>query len=341
MLRTEDYDKIREELDNCKRPLFFFDDDADGLTSFLLLYRYKREGKGICVKSKPMLDVKFVRKVNEYKPDKVFVLDMALIDQEFLDDVKVPVVWIDHHDPVERDRVRYFNPRKYGEHTPVSYICYKVVEKDLWIGMTGCIADWYMPDFAKDFKEKYPELMDKKIKRPEVALFESKLGLLVHVFEFCLKGKTNDVNRCFRTLTRINEPDEILNKTSPAGRFIWKKFDTINKMFRPMLKDAMEKIKDTKGKLFVYEYEEKKMSFTAILGNHLTYNFPNKVVMIARMKSGEHKISLRSNKLNLKPLLEKALVGVKGYGGGHEHACGACVDSVHFKQFVENLKKQL
>ena len=42
--------QIRESLDSCKNPLFFFDDDQDGLCSFLQLYRCKGEGKGIIVK---------------------------------------------------------------------------------------------------------------------------------------------------------------------------------------------------------------------------------------------------------------------------------------------------
>ena len=36
-LTEKDYSKIREELDYCERPIYFFDDDPDGLTAFLLL----------------------------------------------------------------------------------------------------------------------------------------------------------------------------------------------------------------------------------------------------------------------------------------------------------------
>ncbi|MBI3027081.1 hypothetical protein HYY70_03120, partial [Candidatus Woesearchaeota archaeon] len=55
--------QIREHLDNCKKPLFFFDDDQDGLCSFLQLYRYKKEGKGIIVKTTPKLGTVFIKKV--------------------------------------------------------------------------------------------------------------------------------------------------------------------------------------------------------------------------------------------------------------------------------------
>jgi hypothetical protein len=54
----------------CQRPIFLFHDDADGLCSFLLLYRYKKEGKGIVVKSRPSVDSKFSKPVLEYDPDR-------------------------------------------------------------------------------------------------------------------------------------------------------------------------------------------------------------------------------------------------------------------------------
>ena len=115
--------QIREELDFCKRPLFFFHDDPDGVCSFLLMYRHVKEGKGICIKSSPKVDMKFLPKVEEYQPDKIFILDLALVNQDFLDAVKVPVIWIDHHDPADREHVKYYNPRIEDpkDNTPVSY----------------------------------------------------------------------------------------------------------------------------------------------------------------------------------------------------------------------------
>jgi len=341
MLDQEDYNKIREELDNCKRPLFLFDDDADGLCSFLLFYRYLKEGKGVCVKSKPMVDERFAAKVEEYQPDKVFILDKPLVDQDFLDKIKVPVIWVDHHEPVERDRVKYFNPRTKGDHSPTTYICYRVVNQDLWIAMAGCIADWWMPDFRKEFVKQYPEYLSDKIKKPEGALFTSKLGLLIKIMSFCLKGRITDVKKCFTTLTRIEQPDEILNQTTPKGRFIYKRYKVIDEMFQPVLRKARLAAKKSKDKLIIFEYTEKKMSFTSELSNLLLYENPKKVIMVAREKSGEMKISLRSSNIEIAKILEKALVGIKGYGGGHTYACGACVDKEFFNQFVENIRMQL
>ena len=187
-LTKKDYDKIKEELDNCKKPLYLFHDDADGLASFLLFYKYKREGKGLVIKKTPRIDSSFVRKVDEYMPDKVFILDIAMVDQEFLDKVDVPVIWIDHHSPLKRSRVKYFNPMKKGnDNPPVSYLCYNVVKENIWIAMAGCVGDWYLPDFKKDFIKQYPDLLDSKIKKPQEALFNSKVGVLANVFDFIPK----------------------------------------------------------------------------------------------------------------------------------------------------------
>ncbi len=206
--------QIRDNLDNCKNPLFFFDDDQDGLCSFLQLYRYKKEGKGIIVKTTPKLGTVFVKKVEEYQPDKIFILDLAVVEQDFLDEMKVPVIWIDHHGPFERHNVKYFNPRiaNWEDNHPTSYMCYQVVQQDLWIATLGCVADWFIPSFIRDFQKQFPDLVDKPYKTPGDILYNSKLGHLIRIFSFVLKGRTDDVMKCVKILTRIESPYEILNK---------------------------------------------------------------------------------------------------------------------------------
>src|SRR3989338_2337023 len=153
-LSKEQIIQLKEHLDSCKNPLFFFDDDSDGLCSFLQLYRYKKEGKGIIVKTTPKLGNIFVKKVQEYQPDKIFILDIALVEQDFLDEVKVPVIWIDHHGPFERHNVSYFNPRvsNLEDNYPTSFLCYQAVEQEMWIAALGCVSDWFVPPFIAKFK---------------------------------------------------------------------------------------------------------------------------------------------------------------------------------------------
>lgn len=339
--------EIRDELDNCKMPLFFFHDDPDGLCSFLLLYKYVKEGKGVVVKAQPRIDEKFLRKVDEYQPDKIFIADIALVDQEFLDKMKVPVIWIDHHEPLDRTKVKYFNPRVSNpqDNIPASYLCYQVVREDLWIAMTGCIGDWYMPDFKDEFCERYPRLLSKKITNPEVALFDSELGKLVRIFSFVLKGRTSEALKCTKILTRIDNPFEILDKTTPRGKYIYKYFEKVNQEYESLLNFALKEIKKQKkkkSKILVIEYIAGKISFTGDLSNEMLYRNPNNVIIITREKDGEMKCSLRSPKnIDLPDALAKALFGMEGYGGGHEHACGACVRKEDWKQFLKNLEEEL
>jgi len=339
MLTEKEYKEIREELDNCKRPLFFFDDDPDGLCSFLLLYRYAREGKGVVVKSSPELKPIFIKTVENYGPDKVFIVDKPMVSPEFIDAVKVPIIWIDHHNIIENTGTKYFNSRKDGFGEPASCICYRVVKQDLWIAACGAVGDWYLPDFANDFSKKYPDLLSSEIKKPEKALYETKLGELVRILSFILKGKTSDVLSCIKILTRIKTPYELLNNETSQSNFIIKRFNKIKEEYETMLKKALKNIEDNKLLLFTYS---NRMSFTGDLSNELLYRFPKKLILVAREKSGEMKCSLRSSgRLSVSKILKKSLVGIEGYGGGHEHACGACIKNRDFEKFVDNIKKEL
>ena len=332
--------EIREELNNCKKPLFFFHDDPDGLCSFLLLYRYIKEGKGFVLKSVPKLDEKFVRQVDEYEPDKVFILDIALVEQSFIDAVKVPIIWIDHHGPFERQNVKLFNPRvaNKDDNTPVTYTCYQVAEKDMWIAAVGCIGDWFIPPFLKKFKDKYPDLIRTNSKNQGDIMFNTELGRLVKIFSFILKGQTNDALKCVKILTRIKTPKEILNQETSKGKFIFKKYEKINKVYEELLNSILKE--DPKDKILMFTYTEDKMSFTGDLSNELLHRYPDKLIIIARQKSGEMRMSLRSKHKLLPPILKKALHGLDGHGGGHEHACGASVKKEDFKKFISRLKKE-
>jgi single-stranded DNA-specific DHH superfamily exonuclease len=340
MITNNQIQEIRKELQECKNPLFFFHDDADGLSSFLLLYRYVKEGHGIIIKTTPNIDEKFLRKVEEYDPDKIFILDIALVEQEFIDKVKRKIIWIDHHNPQKRHgNLKYYNPRINSpkDNIPVSYICYQVVQQDLWIAMDGCIGDWYWPDFADKFKKQYPNLLPKNINKQEDALFETKLGKLIRIMEFSLKGKTSDALKCIKIMTRIKSPYEIINQTTPMGRYITKRAGKIEQEYQSLLKNALKT--KPENNLLLFHYLHGKISFTKDLSNELIHRFPDKVIIVAREKADEIKLSIRAPKINIPPILEKALQGVEGYGGGHEHACGANVKKKDFKRFIETFKK--
>ncbi len=344
MLSQKEATQLKDALDTYKHPIFFFHDDPDGLASFLLFYRKTKEGKGYCVKAFPHITADFARKVEEYGADAVFVLDIAMVDQEFIDAVKVPVYWIDHHAPVQRENVKYYNPRSGGESVPASVLCWQAVceerPQDLWIATTGSIGDWYWPKFAKELQEQMPGFLLPEIKEVQEALFNSPLGQMVKAFSFNLKGPTSEVNKSIKILTRLENPDEVLKQTTARGRLIHKKFSNINNIYEKMLEAILKN--PSKDKLLVHTYSHDELSLTKDLANELLYRFKDKVIVLGREKSGEVRCSLRAPaNIQIDKALEKALVGVQGYGGGHEQACGAGIKQEDFARFIENLKREL
>ena len=223
-LKTKEYEELREELDNCQNPLYLFHDDPDGLCSFLLFYKYKREGNGVIVKSTPRIDLKYLRKVEEYKPDKIFVLDIADISQDFIDAVNIPIIWFDHHGPYERRNVKYFNPRLHYKdyNPPVSYMAYFVVEENEWLSLVGMVADWYLPPEKERRKlsKRFPDLLPEAVDRPEQALFNSPVGKLCKIFSFILKGTSRDAMKYVKIMTRIKTPEELMNCGSSQAKYI-------------------------------------------------------------------------------------------------------------------------
>ena len=341
MLTKKEAEKLREELNNAQNPLFFYDGDPDGICSFILLYKMHREGKGVMLKSSPKLDLRFLRKVEENYPDKIFVLDIPIIEQEFVDKVNRPIFWIDHHEPLKIKKVKYYNPRIKKPHSyiPTTRMAYQISNnpKDLWIATVGCLADWHMPSFINEFIEKYPHLLSEK-KDLNHAVYQQPIGKLVRIFFFLLKGPTSEVNKSIKILTRIKSPDEILEQKTAQGKFIYRHYEKINKYYEELIKDAQKKV--TQSKLFLYNYSENKHSFTVELANELTNLYPDKVILIARKKGDQMKCSLRA-KTNIRDPLKRALEGIQGYGGGHENACGTVIKEGSWDQFLKNLKKEI
>lgn len=343
MLNQEEITKIRDELQNCKQPLFFFHDDPDGLASFVLFYHYVGEGRGLPIKAYPRITEQYARKVEDYGADKVFILDIAMVDQEFIDAVNVPIIWIDHHAVQDPVGVQYYNPRKTtGENVPTPVLCLQVTESDadLWIATTGAIGDWYWPAYVEKFREKYPGLLPDHVKSIPEAMFTTKLGLLIKTFSFLLKGQMKDVIQSIKVLTRIENPYEILDQSTPKGKFLWKRYERINAEYE-RLKSLALKVKPEE-KLYVFTYSVDNLSLTKDLANELLYLMKDKVIILGREKSGEMRCSMRSTiDYNLPEILEKALMGIDGYGGGHEQAVGLSVKKEDWDRFLNQLREAI
>lgn len=340
MIPESQIKEIKAALDKSENPLILFDDDPDGICSYLLLKRYMDKGKGVVVKSSPKLTEIYTRKIDEYRPDLVIILDKPEIEQEFVDKVNVPLIWIDHHSPQKLKGVKYYNPRVQDkdDKTPTTYWCYKIVNKDLWIAGIGTISDWTIPPFFKELKKEYPDLL-KDTNDPGEILFDTDWGKICRIFAFLTKGKTSDVNKSMHILTQINSPYELLNQTTPKGKYLHQKAGKISKQYNQLLEQALKQ--KPKDKILLFVYPSTKNSFTGELSNELIHKFPDKIVIIGRQKGDEIRLSLRSSKVLLPPIMEKVFKQIQGYGGGHENACGANINQEDLNKFVELIKKEI
>jgi len=347
MLTEKQIEEIREHLRKAQNPLFFFDNDADGLCSFLILSRWIGRGKGVAIKSFPSLDENHSRKIYELNPDYVFVLDKPLISKEFSEEVRklgLPFVWIDHHDlDVEvPEGVYYYNPAKIKEGNknkstePVTYWAYKITEnkEDLWLGMAGCIADNFLPDFSKNFEEKYPELWKKGVKSAFQALYETEIGRITRIMGFGLKDRTSNVVKMLKFLLKTKNPLDILEDV-PSNTLLFR-FGQVNKKYQKFLEKAESFA--GRGKLLYFQYGG-DLSLSADIANELYYRHPDKIIVVAYLAGTKANLSLRGEKV--KELTAKAIEGLENStGGGHENATGAKVqieDLPKFKEKIEHL----
>lgn len=333
--------KAKQQLEQSARPLFLFDDDPDGLAAFLILYKMAHAGKGMPLKGKK-LDEDFAEKVNEYQADLVIILDKHDVEQEFFNQVKAPCIWIDHHEPKTPKGVLYINPRteNYDNNLPTSYLTYLITQENEWIATVGIVSDWMLPpkELWDKTNEKHPELLSTTYKKAPDALFNSPAGKLARVFSFNLKGKISDVMTSIKILTRIKNPKELLEKEHSQARLVMKKYEQHEQNYQNILEQITVE-KD--NPIILFTYDSNKNSYTTDLSNELLYKHPNKIIIIGRETNGSYKCSLRAANIRLDKALEEIISEIGGEGGGHEHACGAVIESEKFETFVEMMKEKV
>lgn len=343
MLPKKELVKVRDELDNCSNPLFIFDKDTDGLCSFFLFYKYKKEGTGFPRFTK-RLDEQVLKKIKELNPDKIFLLDIAtnFITDDFVEGVNVPIIQVDHHFNEDTyPKIKVFNPRKFkkSDGSPTSSICYNVVEQkqNLWIAAIGCIFDWHITKEVKEFAKEHAVLISPKIKNPEEAIYESKLGKLGEIYNFLLKGDTTEIKKNIKKLLEVNGPEEILDQTTEVGKELYNYYERVHVQYDELYKRAEKCV--TKDKFLVFKYlTGGDETFTSDLSTELKYRYPDKIVIVARVKDDYVFCSLRSHKIEIRSKLIEALKGLDGNGGGHELAVGATIKTKDFDTFLERFK---
>lgn len=338
MIPQEKLDEIKKALETSSRPLIFFDDDCDGLTSFLQLRELNKDSIGILVRGNPTLDTSYLKYIEEHQPDKVFVLDKPMIEQEFIDKTSQKIYWLDHHPLQKNVGLNYYNPLQYDpkNSTPTSYWCYEITKKHPWLAAIGIVSDWHF-NIPEEFKKNYADLLPKNINTAEEALFNSKLGLIIKIISFNLKGSRKEIQKSLEALKKLKDPYELLKKNTEASTQLIKKFKSINQKFL----DYKSCIDNTNKDFILFIYNDSKVSISADLSNELVHENPKKVVLVGKEHSNKVMFSIRAKHQNLPEILDKIFSEIRGYGGGHENACGACIHSEDLDIFMTKIKDNL
>ncbi len=342
MLTKKQVSQIKEHLDKAQNPVFFFDNDQDGLCSFIILRKFCGKGKGVAVKSYPAMNREYFRKVNELKADYIFILDKPIVEKDFFEEaekINIPVVWIDHHDVQTEmpDFVHYYNPvlNKKKTNEPVTHLCYSIStrKEDMWLDIVGCVSDHFVPETYHEFMRQFPELCFDS-NHPKDILYKSQIGKVAMMLGFALKDTTTNVVNMMKFLINARSPYDIL-KESPENKIIHERFSTIQNKYQKLLNKAKSEANNENILFFQYSSD---VSMSGDLSNELNYLFPEKTIVIVRILGAMANISARGKKV--KDLIERSLEGISdSRSGGHENAIGGQLPVKDIDKFEENLKK--
>jgi single-stranded DNA-specific DHH superfamily exonuclease len=326
--------QAKQLIDTAKSLCIFYDDDLDGLSSYLSVYWYKK-AKGICVKSSPKVQADFSQVVQRHNADLIIILDKPLVEDAFFDSQKT-YIWIDHHDCANPpSNVIYINPKKMQlpNHCTVYWVR-QILQSPLWISALGSISDWDDNPDVQAFAKENPHLCNKQA--IDELLFDAKISPLIQKLSFSLKGQTQDIKEHIKIFEKHPHLQSYLQPTSEDMHCVFSQVQVLIDEYQTQLKT----IKATKRKYLIHVYHTTTTSVTTELANELYHKYPKKLIIVARKTTHQHKCSIRYHK-PIKQAVIQAVAGLDGYGGGHDNACGACVSNEQFDEFVQRIKNQL
>lgn len=341
MLTSKQLEEIRDQLEASQNPLFFYDNDADGLCAFLILRRALDRGRGIAIKSFPDLKGQYTKKVDELNPDTIIILDKAELSEEFANHAEekgIPILWIDHHEsktPKETiKKTSYYT--SYPSSEPTSYIAQKIFNRsqDIWLGIIGCIGDVYMPDFAEKFSEENPDLLPSN-EDAFVALQATTIGKIARKLNFGLMDTTTHIVQLIKYLFKAKNAYDLLEENASTKQF-HKRSGQLEEFFQKQIEKA-ESHFDENSKVLFFTYSG-NTSMSSEISNRLAFNHKDCLIIVAFLRPEKANISVRGKgALKITKAATKDLLGATG--GGHENATGAMVPISDFEKFKENIKR--
>ena len=268
-------------------------------------------------------------------------MDKPKVSIDFLNEAhkyNLPIVWIDHH-PNEEEIpkfVNYYNPLLNKEKTnePVTALCYQISERkeDLWISITGCISERFIPENYNKFKKQYPELTTES-EDPWELYHNSEIGKIARMLSFGLKDKISNVVIMLKYLMKSKSPYDVLNE-NPKNKQLHKRFNEIEEKYRRLISEAKEKSSQYKN-LLIFEYSG-ETAMSSDLSNRMMYLFPKKIILILRTKDNEIKVSGRGP--NVREVYLEAIKDLEhARGGGHEMAIGGQFQKDDLEKFKEKI----
>jgi single-stranded DNA-specific DHH superfamily exonuclease len=337
MDKEEIFARARLLLRNSERPVFVFDDDCDGLASFLLLYHFCGKGTPMVIKSSPNLTSRFAATINSFDPDIVVILDIALVQDDALEMINCEVLWIDHHEPQEPRNALYINPQLYGEDHPTSLIAYDIVNDNSWLCAAGCISDYYYPTIIIDeLRENNPELIGSAMTIDDIH-YNSRLGKIIDILGFSMKGTVRDALSLIKILMNARSPYDLLDG-NPAFMKVIRHYERVKKKYDELKKDALDSFSKDNDLLKIFLYDSEGWSLTHELSSELASYYPDSIIIVGRPYNGRLLLSLRSRTVEIKDNLEKTMASFDGTGGGHVHACGANILRDDTERFIESFR---
>jgi len=351
MLNEKEIFEVREHLEKAQNPVFFYDNDLDGLCSYILLRRFLGKGKGVAVRTHPDLDVGYAKKVQQLDADYVFVLDRPILGKEFVEEIKklnLPLVWIDHHQADEEDynydNLFIFNPtinkdKNKRSNEPVTYWAHKIAGKreDIWLAVMGCVSDHYLPDFSSEFGKKWPEFWSKNIKEPFDAYYNTEIGRLARALGFGLKDSITHVVYLQNFLINSKGPNDVFLELESKSSFA-KKYREIREKYDSLLGRAKKNvIKENKVIFFSYGGD---LSISADISNELSYLYSKYFIIISYTAPSMSNLSIRGD--NVRAIIDKVLLKFKNSsGGGHRDAVGVRLQTVDLERFKKQFEREV
>lgn len=326
------------------------DTDADGISAAVIVSK-SLEKKGINISkfliqdhgSKRTITDSFAKNLKDNNITKLICVDIALEDFIDIDKIEIPILVIDHHQSINRNKysnITVYKPSFVQDKLADDEVCaanlaYKLFETivdvtDLdWVVSIGIIGDYTFKQ-----EKEFLEIVFKKYDYSLVDnMFDSTIGIAVQHITFANSMNNNDaIDKALQAiLTAKNIPQTIENL---------KEFEVVGNAIEEVVngfETNKEKIFDD---LFIYIYKSPFRINSPV--SSIISGLDSKVTYITLQEMGDvFKISARrqDKTKNMGTLLKKATKDLSdANGGGHIPAAGGQINKEDLTTFINNIK---